>query len=258
MESKVQQLLDRYNSGTAMPDDLKEIENLLENGKIDIENLQGFEQLENRISRLETPAPSLHLDEQFYKMLKREKKGLKSFTWKNFFSWPELAPRLALASITLILGLAAGYILRSPAEKDEQIGKLGHEISELKEVMMLSLLEKESATDRLKAVSLTQGMDQASKKVTEALIQTLNNDENVNVRLAALDALKLYSKDSGVRESLVRSIAQQESPLVQVALAELMAELQEKSAVKEFQEILKDGKTPSDIKKKIKESIQVI
>src|SRR3990170_3353324 len=192
MESKVQQLLDRYNSGTAMPDDLKEIENLLENGKIAIENLQGFEQLENRISMLETPAPSLNLDEQFYKMLKREKKGIKSFTWKSFFSWPELAPRLTLASITLILGLAAGYILRSPAEKDEQIGKLGQEISELKEVMMLSLLEKESATDRLKAVSLTQGMDQGSKKVTEALIQTLNNDENVNVRLAALDALKLY------------------------------------------------------------------
>jgi len=258
MESKVQQLLDRYNSGTAMPDDLKEIENLLENGKIAIENLQGFEQLENRISMLETPAPSLNLDEQFYKMLKREKKGLKSFTWKTFFSWPELAPRLALASIMLILGLAAGYILRSPAGKDEQIGKLGQEISELKEVMMLSLLEKESATDRLKAVSLTQGMDQRSKKVTEALMQTLNNDENVNVRLAALDALKLYSKDSGVRESLVRSISQQESPLVQVALAELMAELQEKSAVKEFQKILKDGKTPSDIKKKIKENIQVI
>ena len=125
-------------------------------------------------------------------------------------------------------------------------------------MMMLSLLEKESATDRLKAVSLTQDMDQASKQVTSALLQTLNNDENVSVRLAALDALRPYSKDGQIREALVRSIAQQKSPLVQVALAELMAELQEKGAIDAFKNILEDGETPSDIKKKIRENIQEI
>ncbi len=125
-------------------------------------------------------------------------------------------------------------------------------------MMMLSLLEKESATDRLKAVNLTQDMDQASLKVTSALLQTLNNDENVNVRLAALDALRPYSSDGQIREALVRSIGKQKSPLVQVALAELMAELQEKAAIDELQKILEDGETPSDIKKKIQESIQVI
>ena len=123
---------------------------------------------------------------------------------------------------------------------------------------MLSLLEKESATDRLKAVSLTEQMDQASKQVTSALLQTLNNDENVSVRLAALDALRPYSKDGQIREALVRSIAQQKSPLVQVALAELMAELQEKGAIDAFKGILEDGETPSDIKKKIRENIQEI
>jgi hypothetical protein len=132
------------------------------------------------------------------------------------------------------------------------------EISDLKEMMMLSLLEKESATDRLKAVNLTQDMDQVSKQVTSALLQTLNSDENVNVRLAALDALRPYSKDSQIREALIRSIGKQKSPLVQVALAELMAQLQEKGAIKELEKILEDGETPTDIKKKIQESIQVI
>ena len=149
-------------------------------------------------------------------------------------------------------------MLRSPAEKEEQIVQLGKEISDLKEMMMLSLLEKESATDRLKAVSLTDQMDQASKQVTTALLQTLNNDENVNVRLAALDALKPYSKDSAIREALVRSIGQQKSPLVQLALAELMAQLQEKTAIDELNKILEDSETPSDVKKKIKENIQII
>ena len=170
----------------------------------------------------------------------------------------DFMPRLAFASLTLLVGLAVGYILRSPENKDAQITEMGQEIHDLKEMMMLSLLEKESATDRLKAVSLTDQMDQASKQVTSALLQTLNNDENVSVRLAALDALRPYSKDSQIREALVRSIAQQKSPLVQVALAELMADLQEKGAIDAFKGILEDGETPSDIKKKIRENIQEI
>ena len=167
-------------------------------------------------------------------------------------------PRFAFAALTLLVGLGVGYLLRSPAQKEQQIETLSHEISELKEMMMLSMLEKESATDRLKAVNLTQGMDQASIKVTSALLQTLNNDENVNVRLAALDALKPFTKDSQIREALIRSIANQKSPLVQVAMAELMVALQEKAAVGELQKLLKDSETPSDIKEKIKESILVI
>lgn len=255
---KIQHLLNKYNSGRAIPEERKEIENLIEQGKINLEELDGFEKLEHQISMLETPAPSLDLDHKFHQMLKKEQHADKIFQWKKFFSWPEVVPRLAFASITLVLGLAAGYVLRSSAKKDEHIVELGREISDLKEMMMLSLLEKESATDRLKAVNLTHGMDQVSQKVTGALLQTLNNDENVNVRLAALDALRPYSKDDRVRALLIRSIAQQKSPLVQVALAELMAELQEKGAVKELKKILEDAETPSDIKEKIQESIQVI
>lgn len=255
---KIQHLLYKYNAGAAGPEEINEIENLIEQGKIQLDDIEGFKKLENQVVALETPLPSIALDEQFRHMLKKEQEFVKGLWWKRFFIWPDFAPRLAIASITLLLGLVVGYLLRSPAKKDEHIVQLGREISDLKEMMMLSLLEKESATDRLKAVNLTQDMDQVSKKVTSALLQTLNNDENPNVRLAALEALRPYSKDSQIREALVRSIAQQKSPLVQLALAELMAELQEKGAINELKKILEDQETPSDIKKKIQESIQVI
>ncbi|HZI23704.1 MAG TPA: HEAT repeat domain-containing protein [Chryseolinea sp.] len=255
---KVQRLLLKYNAGEADPGEIKEIENLVELGKIQLDDIEGFKKLSDEIVSIQTADPSRSLDEKFHQMLSAEKARSTKSSWRNIFSSIDLMPRLAFASITLLVGLAVGFLLRSPAKEEEQIVQLGREISDLKEMMMLSLLEKESATDRLKAVSLTQGMDQVSKHVTGALLQTLNNDENVNVRLAALDALRPYSKDGQIREALVRSIALQKSPLVQVALAELMAELQEKGAINEFEKILKDGETPSDIKKKIRESMQVI
>jgi hypothetical protein len=101
-------------------------------------------------------------------------------------------------------------------------------------------------------------MNQVSHKVTEALFKTMNRDDNVNVRLAALEALVPYAKQSTVREELVRSIGKQDSPLVQVALAELMATIQEKKSVKEQQKLLENKNTPKEVRSKINESIKVL
>ena len=255
---RIKELVDKYNAMLADPAELKEIEQLIEKGIIDIDDLQELHAVEERLFSIESPAPSLSLDDKFYDMLQKEKKPVNSFSWKTFFAWPEFAPRLAFASITLILGLVAGYYLNTPQSKDAEIATLSDEVRSMKEMMMLSLLEKESVTDRLKAVSLTQEMDQASQKVTGALLQTLNSDSDVNVRLAALDALRIYSGDSKVRQELIRSIAKQDSPLVQIALAELMAQLQDKSSAKELEKILKNENTPTDVKKKIEESLKVL
>ncbi|MBK7652827.1 MAG: hypothetical protein IPJ20_21610 [Flammeovirgaceae bacterium] len=142
--------------------------------------------------------------------------------------WNSLFPRLAMAAVLILSGIWRGLFLQSPQQKTE-VSELTKEVGDLKEMVMLSLLEKESATQRLKAVSLTSEMDQASDKVTNALFVALNKDENVNVRLAALEALKPYVSKSDVRKKLIESIDEQASPLVQMALAELMVSIHEKN-----------------------------
>lgn len=257
-EDRIRELISRYNGKQANPEDLREIEQCIESGEINLTDLRELSTLEERLLKADTNPPSIRLDNMFYEMLAKESKPAKPSFLKNFFRLPELAPRLAFGSFALIVGLMIGLLLRSPMQKDEQIVLLGQEVSDLKELMMLSLLEKESATERLKAVSLTHDMDQASQKVTSALIQTLNNDDNVNVRLAALDALRDYVGESSVRQELIRAIARQDSPLVQIALAELMVAMQAKSSVKEFEKILHNKNTPADVKSKIRESIKVL
>jgi hypothetical protein len=263
--NEIKALLVKYNAGQASAEEVNILEKYIEAGVIDLSELQELQVIEEQIMQLEVPAPSLQLDDSFYQMLAQEKKSqLKSFSWKQFFAWLEMLPRLAFASVTLLAGLAIGYWVRpqaasvTEATNNAQISDLSQQVTDLKEMMMLSLLEKESASDRLKAVSLTQEMNQVSTKVTRALFETLNNDSNVNVRLAALDALKPYVKESSVREELIRSIAKQESPLVQVELAEMMAALQEKSSVKELEKLLQQQNTPKEVKQKIRETIQVL
>jgi hypothetical protein len=256
-KEKIEELIIKYNEGQADPSEIKMIERLIEEGTIELSQLQELQSLEEQVLKIESPVPTADLDDRFYKMLSSMKKESRGFSWASFFSWPELAPKLAFASVTLLIGLGVGYLFLPSPQSNNEVAKLSQEISDLKEMMMFSLLQNESATDRLKAVSLTSEMS-ASTKVTTALIQTLNHDENINVRLAALDALRPYTNNSKVREELVRSIATQESPLVQVALAELMVELQEKSSVKELEKILKSDRTPKEVKKQIEESIKTM
>jgi hypothetical protein len=257
-QERIQKLIDGFNANRLSAEEQKELEILIGQGKVELESLGQLELLQGQVQKISYPAPSAELDDRFYQMLAIEKRSGSSFSWREFFSWPSLAPKLAFASVTLILGIAIGYLVKPAPQASDDMQALREQVTDLKEMMMLSLLEKESATERLKAVSLTEQMDYASSKVTTALLETLNHDENVNVRLAALDALRPYAKDSNVRAELIRSIAVQHSPLVQIALAELMAQIQEKKSVQELQKIIQSERTPSDVKQKIKESIKIL
>jgi hypothetical protein len=258
--AEIDELLARYNAGTTSAEEQRQLEGLLESGVIGLEDLEALHPWQEALDQLPTATPAASLDDAFYQMLAEEKRRVKPVETTTF-TWHWLWPRLAFTATVLVAGMAAGYFLRPPtsaAVPSDELAALSQEVTDLRETMMLTLLEKESAAERLKAVSLTQEMDQASQKVTQALLQTLTADGNVNVRLAALDALRPYAAQPSVREALIHAIAEQESPLVQVALAELMQSIQAKSSVKELQKLLDSDKTPGDVKKKIEETIQVL
>ncbi len=259
MEKKqIEEVIAKYNQGLADPSEVKMIEQLIEAGEVEPTQLRELTLLSDQLFKLEDPSPSIRLDDQFHTLLAEEKRKQKSRSFSFALpSWNVLAPRLAFASVVLITGFIGGYFFNRPSQNSE-VHELTQQVSDLREMMVFSLLEKESATDRLKAVGLTSEMDQVSAKITAALFKTMNQDDNANVRLAALEALKPYAKQSGVREELVKSIARQDSPLVQVALAEFMAAIQEKKSVKELQKLLQNEKTPIEVRSKINKSIKVL
>jgi hypothetical protein len=259
MEKKqIDEVIAKYNEGLADPSEVKMIEQLLEAGKIELTQLHELYLLDEQLIKMEAPPPSLRLDDKFHSFLneelKKQRKGNFSFAMPD---WSVLIPRLAFASIVLVAGFVGGYLFNKPM-KNSEVHELTQQVSDLREMMVFSLLEKESASDRLKAVGLTSEMNQVSEKVTDALFKTMNRDDNVNVRLAALEALKPYAKQSSVREQLIVSIGKQDSPLVQVALAEFMATIQEKKSVKELQKLLENQNTPKEVRTKINESLKVL
>jgi hypothetical protein len=143
---------------------------------------------------------------------------------------PFTAPiwRVAAALILLGSGIGIGTALKSrPAPEtstNETLVALRQEVKEMKEEVMLNMIDDESASQRMKAVSYAEQMASPDQQVIDVLINTLNQDKNVNVRLAALYSLQRFSDRRAVRDSLVSSLRIQKEPIIQVVLINLLAE----------------------------------
>lgn len=139
-----------------------------------------------------------------------------------------------------------------------QVQQLAAEVHDLRETMLISLLDDASAAERLRAVNISMEIHSPHDHVIFALIQTLHFDPNINVRVAAVDALVHHGSHPMVREELVRSITRQPSPMVQIALADAMIALQEPRAAREFQKLLEEEEMEEPVRNKIEKTLLVL
>ncbi|MEM6763606.1 MAG: HEAT repeat domain-containing protein [Bacteroidota bacterium] len=253
-------ILKQYKGGSLTEQEESRLESYLEEGLIQLTDLPDLAELDHKLGAVleEVPVP-------FRPLLIREPapSAVESFLkeagtfFKNVLS---PAPTFSMAYTVLIVGISillTSWYFQNQQQKGE-IARLEHELTEVKEMMLLTLLDKESTGERLKAVQLTRDMPQVSDQIASALLETLKQDDNPNVRLAALEALYPYADQAVVREGLIKTISYQESPLVQWAIAEVMVALQEKRSVDALRQLLSEEKTTAEVKEKLKSSIQVL
>ncbi|MCC3157427.1 HEAT repeat domain-containing protein [Hymenobacter sp. 15J16-1T3B] len=235
--------------------------------------LESTRQLWLTLGKVPTPEPSEQLRPAFYAMLGEFKQAAKpsparvwlaqARSWLQNWLTPQFAARVAYNLCLLLVGIAGGYWMSRPQPaapatgSQQELAQLTQQVQDMRQVLLLSLIDAPSATERLRAVGYTKELRQANPKVVEALLGTLNHDDNVNVRLATLEALaQLAPNEPAVRQGLVRSLAQQDSPLVQSALADVMVQLQEKRSVQPLRRLLRQPDLNEAVKTKIQESIK--
>lgn len=230
------------------------------------EHVKTEQQLWNMIGELPAPQPSGDMKARFQGMLEEFKEKQKPATnpFAGFIEklrqlWTmQPGMQLAYTVVLVVVGLGLGMLINRQnvgSVDKKEIAELGREVKDMKEMMMLSLLENPSASERIRGVSYTSEIQSANKEVIDALLTTLNNDQNVNVRLVTLEALTLYTSDPAVREGLVHAIAQQDSPLMQAALADVMLKLHEKRSVQPLRKLLQQKDLDTSIRGKIEQTI---
>jgi hypothetical protein len=224
--------------------------------------LAEYESLLREIDEMKVPEPSAEMDQKFQAMLEEAKRvrfleDRAPVSRQSPFFEPRsgLLPRLAVALSLVVVGWFLGYQV-TPRPERARIDSLASEVREMKKTVMLAMLENSSAAERMKAVYFAQELSGPDEAVLNALVRTVNDDPNVNVRLTAVEALALYADRPKVREALVQAIVRQESPLVQLALAEVMLDLNEKRAVEPICKIIASPLVDYSVKSKLEATVR--
>jgi hypothetical protein len=192
----------------------------------------------------EPPAePGPELRRRFDSMLatavaeKRDRRVVPLVRRSTRFGFSPAVMRFAAVAATLAIGVFFGAELSSRRDARE-MRQLRAEMRSLHETVALALLAERSPSERLRGVAYGRELSVEDESVAAALFETMLGDSNVNVRLAALDALRPLAGRASARPKLVAAVAAQESPLVQLSLIDLLLESDRAGARRDLAQLL--------------------
>ncbi len=185
------------------------------------EQVSDLQQTWTGLADLPQEEPSSELKARFYSMLESQQVAAKPrplATWfQNLAVFP-LIPQGLAAGVLLF----AGILIGAQIESGENVDELRREVRSLSQRVTLSLLQQDSVSERLRGVRFSYQSAVYDEEVIIALIDAVGYDKSVNVRLAAIDALKPYLSQQPVLNSMVTFLGKERSPLVQVSLIDAL------------------------------------
>ncbi len=139
-----------------------------------------------------------------------------------------------------------------------ELAALKKDVQETRQLVMLEMMKRESASERIQAVNYSFEIDNPDKEVLEALIRTLNSDSNTNVRTAAAEALSHFGHKKIARDALIQALNSQKDPTLQIVIIDILAHLGDKRAVTPIRQLLQNSTTEDFVKRKAKESMEIL
>lgn len=219
----------------------------------------------DKMDTLKESDPGPALRSRFYAMLEAEKRSLEEEksseseavrkpiwetidNWLSVF-WPKKpVAQLGLSFCVLIFGLWIGGAIPGSGEDKHEMQRLRGEVREMRQFMSVSLMSQPSTVSRMQGVSLSTQVQNPDVSLLETLFEKIESDPNVNVRLAAVDAMLLFCGEQQVQTRLMETLKTQNSPLVQVALIDLISTLQHQKALDALKKLINSEKVHPDVK----------
>ena len=197
------------------------------------------------------PPPGMKAE--FLKMMEMEMPQ-KPKVVKMVPSWLKIASIIIFALLTY----TTGYYLGSE-RVNEKIRTLEVALDQTKQQVSLASLQDFTGPQKIDAVYNISQSGQTCDALIDALVNTMNTDKNVNVRLAAINALTgMIGKNQRVKNELIRSLSVQVNPLLQISLIQVLTESGVKEAKDEIESMSRNEKTDENVKAFAKDMIKII
>ena len=251
MKLDIELLLDKYYEGETSIEEEKELKRFFQNENVP-DHLKSHAAQFGYFVEARNEFPSLLFHSDLAAKLDPPKQG----PVRRFGSW---LIRIAAGFTLLIIGFTGGWMFQNRAGQEGsalfQNSKEAASQNEIKSALAFEKMSSTSASERIQAVNQSYELSDVDKDITQLLINTLNFDPNINVRLAACQALQHFGNEPNVSEALVQSLAIQTDPNIQISLIEVLVSIKEKRAVAPFQQMVRDQDVMEVVRLKAEEGV---
>ena len=279
---RVQDCFIDYQDGTLPPDESSALRTHLASCPTCQREWSALQEISRKLDAMpaaEEPSPRLR--EQFYAMLETHQRNADSVSpfalarsrIDRFFaallpSTPALQFAGALAALAVGVFVGTRYfqppasvpaaIVDNTAKHEQEIAALKSQMKEMGSLVSASLLLQKSTSERMQTVLATMDLKSPDRKVLSDLVGALAFDPSVNVRLSAVEALAQHADDRLVRAGLLSALPRETSPLVQVAMIELLTSVREPDAVPLFDRLSRDETADKDVRESARRALAVL
>ena len=245
-DSNLEALVLEYLSGRCTAEREEALKSLLAERGYAAEDLDDLREVCAHLDDIPVPAASEAMTENFYRMLEAHRRRITREPRRlvNLIGWlrdrcdHRFMARIACGLGLLCLGWWLGSRSAPNRRYEQRLDDVRAEIRVVEEMMASTLLNHSSPSQRIQTINQIRTCGAVDERMIAMLLDTLGHDPNVNVRLVALETLAIQTDRAAVRQGLVQSLSEQESPLVQVALTDVLVSLGEKTSVSQFRRLL--------------------
>lgn len=262
--TEIKTLLDKYFEGEANLEEEQALKAFFEKAQIPDE-FQSYAHHFQFFTKLKANKPEgIVNDEALFANIEKESisnntgeiKEFELHAGKNVIStnWFRYAAVITL----LVLSFVSGMLVGTKRSASTESGIVTEAIPDNNRLLLTALDNKSSASERILAINESANTEDIDQEIANALIKTMNYDNNINVRLAAIEALSKFTEKKDVRSSIINSLELQDNPIIQIALIDLMVKVGEKSAINEFQRVIIDERTDEVVKQRAQAGLSLL
>ena len=169
-----------------------------------------------------------------------------------------LGPWQAAAAVAiLVIGFGGGLLFSQLQSQSttREVAALRDDVKQMKRMLMNDDDTYTSASERIQIVKKSYRVDQAGEEMLDALINTMYSDPDVNVQLAAAEALYRFRSRPQVHAAMLRMLERTNPPALTVAVIEILVQMNEKRAVDPMKRLLMNDDLNPTVRHKLQEAI---
>ncbi|MFT6370725.1 MAG: hypothetical protein ACJAWH_001809 [Maribacter sp.] len=220
------------------------------------QELEHLKALFGAFEQEEVLAPSKRVRENFLVALKTEQTSKVAPTLENDI---KVLPKKS--GVRILLKIAAGIALlfgafmlgrnQNERQANQSLSSQEYKLLEIQQTAMISLMGNQSPSKRIQGVNLITKFENPDEEIINALVNRLLLDENMNVRLTAVEALAMFAKSETVKSAFIKVLATEKDPSLQIAIIHNLVRIQAQNTAKPMKYLLEQEDTQPFVKEEI-------